>query len=78
VTSATGTYYYLGVPTCRAFKEYGQWSNRRHSPRIAWMFDGFALYGDRDEYGEYPTDLDQCNGHVGAIPDNGYGQTHDG
>jgi hypothetical protein len=42
------------------------------------MFDGFALYGDRDEYGEYPTNLDECNGHVGAIPDNGYGQTHDG
>ena len=29
MTSATGTYYYLGVPTCRAFKEYGEWSNRR-------------------------------------------------
>jgi hypothetical protein len=42
------------------------------------MFDGFALYGDRDEYGTYPTNLDECNGHVGSIPDNGYGQTHDG
>lgn len=42
---------------------------------FGYAFDGFPLYGSQDAGGEVPTDLDECQGHVGVTeeyPDGVY------
>lgn len=39
------------------------------SALFGYAFDGFAMYGSRDAGGVIPSDLDACNGHVGATAD---------
>lgn len=41
------------------------------SAMFGYAFDGFALYGSTDVDGTVPTDLDQCNGHVGTTAEGG-------
>ncbi len=41
------------------------------SAMFGYAFDGFALYGSTDADGTVPTDLDQCNGHVGTTTEGG-------
>jgi YHYH protein len=62
-----GEYHYHGVPYCitDVLDEAG-----RHSFIIGLLFDGFGVYGPNGEDGEPPTDLDECNGHVGLTPDS--------
>eukprot|EP01080_Neovahlkampfia_damariscottae_P008812 gene8812-762_t len=36
----------------------------KHSPLFAVMYDGVPLYGVFGDNGTYPTNLDECNGHV--------------
>lgn len=36
---------------------------------IGVLLDGFPVYGPQDASGQAPTDLDSCNGHVGATPE---------
>lgn len=36
---------------------------------IGWAKDGFPIYSYQDEDGTIPTDLDECNGHIGSVPD---------
>lgn len=39
---------------------------------VGIMADGFFIYGRREfSTGEYPTDLDQSNGHIGMTPQDG-------
>ena len=35
---------------------------------IGVLLDGFPVYGTIDTNGATPSDLDACNGHVGATP----------
>jgi hypothetical protein len=35
---------------------------KRHSPKIGYAMDGYAIYGPLGDGGEAPADLDQCNG----------------
>lgn len=62
-----GLYHYHGVPYCitDVLDEAG-----RHSFLIGLAFDGFGVYGPRGADGDPPTDLDECNGHVGPTPDS--------
>lgn len=40
------------------------------------LLDGFPVYGTIDENGSAPSDLDSCNGHVGATTDYPQGLYH--
>jgi hypothetical protein len=43
---------------------------------VGIAFDGFPIYGPQDEGGEPPTDLDDCQGHVGPTPEQPEGIYH--
>jgi len=43
---------------------------------IGVLLDGFPVYGTIDEGGPAPSDLDSCNGHVGATADYPQGIYH--
>ncbi len=62
-----GAYHYHQFPKCikSPFKD----DAGQHSPIIGYAFDGYAIYGIRDKDGKAPTDLDECNGHVGPTPE---------
>jgi hypothetical protein len=34
--------------------------------QFGYAFDGYAMFGTTDEYGNVPTDLDDCNGRIGS------------
>ncbi|MEM1319606.1 MAG: YHYH protein [Bacteroidota bacterium] len=36
---------------------------------VGFAKDGFPIYASKDSDGTLPTDLDECNGHVGPTPD---------
>ena len=36
---------------------------------VGFAKDGFPIYASKDSNGELPTDLDECNGHVGPTPE---------
>lgn len=65
-TPESGLYHYHNPPKCTvdALDTDGQ-----HSEFVGLMIDGFPIYGPQDTDGEEPTDLDDCNGHVGPVPD---------
>eukprot|EP00854_Cymbomonas_tetramitiformis_P012401 gene12401-14651_t len=67
VPSSLGEYHYNGVPKC--LFERTVVSSLEHSPLLGYMFDGFGIYGQLDVYGQFPDDLDACNGHVSSLPD---------
>ncbi len=56
-----GMYHYHKYPVC--IKSPFHDENKKHSPLIGFMFDGYAIYGPNGENGEPPKDLDFCNGH---------------
>ena len=62
-----GLYHYHQNPICisETLDEPDQ-----HSFLIGYAFDGFPIYGPLGEKGEPPDDLNKCNGHVGATPEN--------
>ncbi|MEM9268357.1 MAG: YHYH protein, partial [Pseudomonadota bacterium] len=37
------------------------------SAQFGYAFDGYALFGRLESDGSTPTDLDSCNGHLGAV-----------
>ena len=49
---------------------------QKTSVMFVYAFDGFPIYGSVDQNGAIPTDLDSCNGHVGATMDNPEGAYH--
>ena len=49
---------------------------QKASAMFAYAFDGFPIYGSVEQNGVIPTDLDSCNGHVGATVDNPEGAYH--
>jgi hypothetical protein len=46
------------------------------SAQFAYAFDSYAMYGTADMDGKVPTDLDTCNGHIGATARNPKGEYH--
>ena len=36
----------------------------QHSPLFGFMMDGIPIYGSLGDSGQYPTDLDECGGHI--------------
>jgi hypothetical protein len=46
------------------------------SAQFGYAFDGFAMFGSRDQDGAVPSDLDECGGHVGPTPTNAQGVYH--
>ncbi len=56
--SDRGVYHYHSTPACINKDSLG-----KHSPVIGYAFDGFKIYGQQDENGVKPRDLDKCNGH---------------
>ncbi len=42
--------------------------SQNSSGLFGYAFDGFGIYGSKDENGQVPTDLDACHGHVGYVP----------
>jgi hypothetical protein len=52
-------YHYHAAPTCLMAKLPA-------GNPIGFAFDGFAIYGFEDPDGSKPTNVDMCNGHVGA------------
>ncbi|MFT2091576.1 YHYH protein [Paraglaciecola sp. 2405UD69-4] len=40
------------------------------SAMFAYAFDGFPIYGSKEIDGKKPSDLDECNGHIGTTPDS--------
>ena len=40
-----------------------------HSGLVGWLNDGWAIYGRFESGSDLPTDLDECNGHWGPVPD---------
>lgn len=70
-----GFYHYHGQPYCldsnTSQYEDDVASDKQHSPLVAWMLDGFPLYGHFGDDGELPDDLDECNGHSGDSGANG-------
>jgi hypothetical protein len=59
--SEIGEYHYHAEPEpgCVFTDESG-----KHSPLFGFMNDGIPIYGTQEDNGEYPTDLDECGGHV--------------
>ncbi len=57
-----GVYHYHSVTTC--LEDEG-----KHSDLLGYAFDGFGIYGHRDENGKVLTnaDLDACHGHTHEI-----------
>lgn len=49
--------------------------NQSSSALFGYAFDGFAMYGTTEADGSAPTDLDQCNGHVGETGEYHYHST---
>ena len=43
---------------------------------VGVLLDGFPVYGTRDPSGTTPSNLDNCNGHVGATPEYPQGIYH--
>lgn len=43
---------------------------------VGVLLDGFPVYGTRDPSGATPSNLDNCNGHVGATPEFPQGIYH--
>jgi len=69
-----GFYHYHGQPYCldrNSGDDDDVAEDYLHSPLVAWMLDGFPLYGHFGDSGELPTDLDECNGHSGDSGANG-------
>jgi len=60
-----GYYHYHGYSTC--FKD--QSKDGEHSDLLGYAFDGFGLYGLKDEDGVElsSSDLDECHGHTHTI-----------
>ncbi len=60
-----GRYHYHHFSPC-----FEQGNPKAHSPLIGYALDGFAIYGPRDEGGNYISNdkLDECHGHVGPTP----------
>jgi YHYH protein len=46
------------------------------SAQFAYAFDGYAMFGTADMDGNVPSDLDACNGHVGATARSPAGEYH--
>ncbi|MGL4610806.1 MAG: YHYH protein [Trueperaceae bacterium] len=46
------------------------------SELFSYAFDGYPIYGSSELDGHVPTDLDECNGHIGATPDYPEGVYH--
>ena len=46
------------------------------SAQFAYAFDGIAIFGNSDENGVVPTDLDECSGHMGLVPGSMTAQYH--
>lgn len=46
------------------------------SALFGYAFDGYPIYGSAEPDGTLPTDLDECNGHVGITPDNEESEYH--
>lgn len=59
-----GEYRYYASPDC-LLRELKADQQNKPSPLIGFAFDGFPLYGPRNEDGALPSDLDECNGRVG-------------
>lgn len=57
----SGKYYYRENPACTYIDVSGE-----HSPIVGYAFDGYPIYGPRDESGVYisETSLDQYHGHT--------------
>lgn len=43
---------------------------------FAYAFDGYPMYGSVDSDGKVPTDLDECNGHVGPTANSSEATYH--
>jgi hypothetical protein len=43
---------------------------------VGVLLDGFPVYGTKDASGATPTNLDNCNGHVGVTPEYPQGLYH--
>lgn len=63
-----GRYHYHQAPGCLLDGSDAQ--------LIGFAFDGFGLYSYTDESGEWPEDLDECNGHFGVTPEYPAGSYH--
>ncbi|MGB1286897.1 MAG: YHYH protein [Aggregatilineales bacterium] len=46
------------------------------SALFAYAYDGYPIYGSAEPDGSLPEDLDDCNGHFGATPENPEGEYH--
>ncbi len=46
------------------------------SALFGYAFDGYPMYGSTDNNGQIPTDLDNCNGHLGTTSEYPDGQYH--
>jgi YHYH protein len=51
-------------------------SQQSSSAQFAYAFDGYAMYGTADLDAKVPTDLDACNGHIGATARNPKDEYH--
>ncbi len=69
----SGLYHYHGKSPCQDDPA----AEAEHSALIGYAFDGFGIYGNRDEGGVLLTssDLDACHGHVGPVMVDGETQT---
>lgn len=65
----TATYHYHSITECIADKRLPG----GHSALLGYALDGFGIFGMYGEHGEplRSADLDECHGHVHAIPWNG-------
>lgn len=41
--------------------------NQNAAQQFGYAFDGFPIYGSLEASGEIPSDLDECNGHIGEM-----------
>ncbi len=69
----SGLYHYHGKSPCQDDPA----PEAEHSALIGYAFDGFGIYGSRDEGGVLlsSSDLDECHGHVGPAMVDGAMQT---
>jgi hypothetical protein len=57
--SESGIYHFHSNPVCIYENSPGV-----HSPLVGFMIDGVPIYGNQDQRGLPPTNLDECNGHI--------------
>lgn len=70
----SGLYHYHSVSDC-VLEELD--SGTGQSKQVGWAFDGFGIFGPRDENGKELTsaDLDECHGTTSRVKFNGKRQT---